>query len=758
MPIEKVFLLHHTHVDLGYTGTRADVERELVRMVDVSLDLVTASASRPEPQRFRWIHEGSWPVLRYLERPDARKDELFAMMREGRIELTGLYMNPTDLFDGDMLECSTKYAVDLARENSLPLDTAMFSDCPGIPWSVPDMLNKYGVRYLSAAPDVIMSCPLEVERPFYWEGPDGGRVLTWFTDWRNWWYAEGLYALKLTENRSEAAKNLQQYLRQLGEEGYRWRGLAIHVGMDNVGPAPELMDFVAHWNGAHPETEVRMATNHDFFSYMEQEHGGEFAVHRGAWPDWWANGHGAAAYEVSCSRQAKASLRRSAALARKLDCEAEYCAPREEALLDVLMFDEHTWGDSRSVRAPWDTRTRLGWSEKRAYALSALLQAGSVEGKLLSRIDDKGTVVFNPHDEDFHGLILLPANSKGRGAPELVSAADKLVVPGQRAQLRRTAGPTGDWYVVNLPAGSSRVFTRRKRKPAQTPSLELETDFFRLDHDSASGRITGLFDKTVGRNLLDQSAGWGFAELIHERTRSQRGRKAMYDHLTYGTNKQEAKRPVPEFIRKGSDDGLRQGERVAGPVYTAQLTRGRLPGVKFEREVRVYHELARVDVFYRLEKSVNTDYESLYVAFPFAFASPTVWVENAGAVFQAGKEQLPGSATDWLSVGEYAAVTDGKSTMVLVPHHVPLIQVGDINTGKWLKRLEVTQAHLYSWVMNNMWFTNFPAYQEGVVTLAWSLTSHAGGFDRARAERFAAAAQVGASCRDFAAGADSVVW
>lgn len=760
MAIEKVFLLHHTHVDLGYTDFRSVVEPELIDMVDTTLDLVAESASRPEAEQFRWIHEISWPVLRYIERPNARREDLFRAIREGRIELTALYMNPTDLFDQDTFEHSTKYAVDLARAQSLPLDTAMFSDCPGIAWSVPDILNGLGIRYLSAAPDFIMSCPLEIERPFYWEGPEGGRVLTWFTDWRNFWYAEGLYALKLVENPLQAAENLRAYIGRVESEGYRWKGLAIHVAMDNAGPRPELMDFVAHWNETGPDLEVRMSTNHDFFSYMEKEHGGEFGVHRAAWPDWWANGHGSAAYEVACSRRAKASLRRSAALARHLNCESEkaYRSGREGILQDILMFDEHTWGDSRSSRAPWSAAARLAWAEKRAFASSALLKAERLERNLLLRLDANGGVVmFNLHDEAFHGPVVLPASGRGRRAPVLVDTAEKIAVAGQRAMPNRTAGPAGDWYVVSLPAGSSRVFARGKSRASEPRTAGLESEYYRLDHDPASGRITAVLDKKLGRNLLDPSAEWGFAELIHERIRSRLGRRAVYD-VSFGTNSPESKRPTPEFIRRGGDAKSRPGKIVTGPVYSALLTRGRLPGVAFAREVRLYHGLARVDVFYRLQKDVSIKYDSLYVAFPFALDPPAVWVENAGAAFLAGKEQLPGSATDWLSVGEYAAATDGKATVVVAPRDTPLIQVGDINTGKWLKRLEVGSAHLYSWVMNNIWFTNFPAYQEGVVTLAWSLTSHAGDFDRGRAERFAAMARVGVSCCDSAGDAGAVVW
>jgi hypothetical protein len=111
---------------------------------------------------------------------------------------------------------------------------------------------------------------------------------------------------------------------------------------------------------------------------------------------------------------------------------------------------------------------------------------------------------------------------------------------------------------------------------------------------------------------------------------------------------------------------------------------------------------------------------------------------------------LPGSATDWLSVGEYVAVAGEDRTAVLVPHGAPLVQVGAINSGKWQARLAAANGHIYSWIMNNIWGTNFPGHQEGTVELAWSLTSHAGRFSEATARQFAAASRTGISVHDVA--------
>jgi hypothetical protein len=52
----------------------------------------------------------------------------------------------------------------------------------------------------------------------------------------------------------------------------------------------------------------------------------------------------------------------------------------------------------------------------------------------------------------------------------------------------------------------------------------------------------------------------------------------------------------------------------------------------------------------------------------------------------------------------------------------------------WLKKLEPAPA-IYSWVMNNHWFTNFPLTQDGPVVFRYRIMPH-GGYDAAVANHF----------------------
>ena len=53
----------------------------------------------------------------------------------------------------------------------------------------------------------------------------------------------------------------------------------------------------------------------------------------------------------------------------------------------------------------------------------------------------------------------------------------------------------------------------------------------------------------------------------------------------------------------------------------------------------------------------------------------------------------------------------------------PLITLGDINRGHWRKHLDIRRAHIFSYAMNNYWFTNYRAAQGGDFTFRYSVTS-----------------------------------
>ena len=166
MAISEIHLLHHTHVDVGYTDLQPVIFRTHVEYLEQALDLCRDTDDYPDDARFRWISEFSWPVVEFLRRRPERSEELFARLREGRLELAGLFLDPTELMDRRAFEMSLLPALQLARQQGFAVTTAMTTDIPGQGWGLADILAEQGLQYLSVSPNAMVSKPLQVERPF----------------------------------------------------------------------------------------------------------------------------------------------------------------------------------------------------------------------------------------------------------------------------------------------------------------------------------------------------------------------------------------------------------------------------------------------------------------------------------------------------------------------------------------------------------------------------------------------------------------
>jgi len=71
-------------------------------------------------------------------------------------------------------------------------------------------------------------------------------------------------------------------------------------------------------------------------------------------------------------------------------------------------------------------------------------------------------------------------------------------------------------------------------------------------------------------------------------------------------------------------------------------------------------------------------------------------------------------------------VRDGDFSVAWSTPDAPLVTLTDINRGKWLSHLPIKNGHVYSYVMNNYWFTNYRAQQGGRFVFRYAITSGRG--------------------------------
>ncbi|MCK4590554.1 MAG: hypothetical protein KAT86_02280, partial [Candidatus Latescibacteria bacterium] len=170
----QVYLSHHSHVDIGYTNLQSRIMRQHVQYLQEVIRLCEETGGYPEDSKFRWTCEGTWTVEHFLEGASEGEREAFIeLVKQGRIEVTALYLNMTKLVSHEELIRWVYYAAELRRKYGITISTAMNTDVAGFSWALPQVLNGMGVRYFSTAVNQTREFAPKVPRPFYWQGPDG---------------------------------------------------------------------------------------------------------------------------------------------------------------------------------------------------------------------------------------------------------------------------------------------------------------------------------------------------------------------------------------------------------------------------------------------------------------------------------------------------------------------------------------------------------------------------------------------------------
>ena len=160
------------------------------------------------------------------------------------------------------------------------------------------------------------------------------------------------------------------------------------------------------------------------------------------------------------------------------------------------------------------------------------------------------------------------------------------------------------------------------------------------------------------------------------------------------------------------------------------------PCSRIEQEIILYDGIKRVDIVNRLKKERPIDPEAAYFAFPFRARGGQVPLRHRRTRTMAPEtEQLPGRPATGIP-SRAGSRRRGEPTIVWSPVEAPLVQFGDINTGKWLKKLDLKNAFVFSYALNNLWMTNFKASQGGAITFRYALTSRSGGADPVASTRF----------------------
>jgi alpha-mannosidase len=741
----RVNFVQHTHTDIGYTRSQTEILAEHLRFIDYALDYCDLTDDYPDEAKFRWTCEASWAVDEYLKsRPARQIDRLLRRVREGRIEITGMYLNFDELPDEQTLAASLR-PLKRFRDMGIEVAAAMQNDVNGIGWCLNEFYSDMGIKYLTMGTHGHRAL-ICFDKPtvFWWESPSGKRMLAY----RGEHYMTGNTVFKIHAgdfNRFE--EELLTYLSDLESRGYAHDLISIqHSGYltDNSPPSTLASDMIMQWNAKYTWPRLRTATTVEFFTEIQKHYGDDLPVIRGAWPDWWTDGFGASAREVAALREAQNDfLTNTAGLTMALlqgESLPSKVTDRIEAANNAMLFyTEHTVGYHNSVREPFSKNTKEQRAIKESYAWEAVRRTkmlgeetmGLLQNSI-TRESDPSMVVYNTLNWNRSGLLTVYIDHQIVPRYSTLNIFDH---NGRRLNVQPVEHHSdGTYWAVwadDIPAFGFRKFIIKAEhgNSAESPVginsdvYEFENQWYRITVDSGRGAIASIFDKELQIELIDREAEWKLGEFIYELL-DNRSQMESFKLDNYHR----------EPLEKVWFDRSVQGE-IWNTIRFKGNTRAAIRDGGYEFEIRIFNTTKRIDLTYYIEKKMVTDPEGIYIAFPFTLNDGTLSFEVQGGEIRAGIDQIPGSANDWNTVQNYARLHNSGTQIILGSSEIPLMQFGGINTGRYKAGAVPESNHIYAWPMNNYWVTNFNAEQHGGHSWTFSITSRAGS-DMETAARF----------------------
>jgi alpha-mannosidase len=722
-PVRKwvVYLLPHSHVDIGYTQLQSDVEKKQWQNIETALDLIRKSANYPPEARFKWNAEVLWAVDSYLQKaPSEKQQRLIDAIRAGDVELDAMYGNElTALCRPEELLRLMQWGPSIGQRCGVKVDSAMISDVPGYTWGIVSALSQAGVKYFSIGPNygdrIGRTMTTWVDKPFYWIGPDNKqKVLCWIPFMG---YALGHTGYKLNEQ-------LITRLAELEQKGYPYDVVYLrwNVGGDNGHPDAGLSDVVKQWNAKYAYPKMVISTTSKVFREFEYVYGEKLPSFRGDFTPYWEDGAASSARETLLNRTAAERLVQAEALWTILAPGPYPVDKFAAAWRNLILYDEHTWGAYNSITEPDLPFVAGQWKIKQAFALDGDAQSREL---LAAVLDGRGSPQAPPSAVDVFNTSCWPRTDLVVLSKEQSAAVGDVVLDpsGQQAPSQRLKTGELAFLAKNVPALAGQRYTiTAGRAPtegnAKAEKTTLRSPAVVLRVAADSGVIESLRSPRIDAELCDAKSGVGINRYYYVLGHDVKG----------ATQSGAAKITVKE----------------AGPLVASLLVESDAPGcAKLSREIRVIDGLDRVDVVNTLDKTAVRKKEGVHLGFAFNVPGGEMRMDIPWAVMRPEVDQIPGSCKNWFTVGRWVDVSNDSYGVTWATLDAPLVEVGvmsanligsQTNPNAWREKVEPSQT-FYSWVMNNHWHTNYKADQSGPTTFRYALLPHKQ-YDPIAAQRF----------------------
>jgi alpha-mannosidase len=713
----EVYLVHHSHTDIGYSHIQEEVEKIHTENIKRALELIEKTRTYPEGSRFIWNIESSWAVENFFKQATPEESQKFIQaVREGSIVISATYANVlTGLCNPEEMNWITEYSRRLRDSLSFPVNTAMMSDIPGMSWSMVPALASQGIRYFSNGPNYVQNLPDHGDRightlreqgnkAFWWKSTSAkDTLLIWtcgkgYSSWHG--FAEGAIF-------ERGPEKIADYLNELDSINYpyemiQWR---YNIGADNGPVDGRISDFVKQWNEKYSSPKLVLANVSQMFKTFEQRYGKSLPVLQGDFTPYWEDGAYSTAKEEGDTRlmSERLLLLIKVAQQKKIPVNDKWLY---KAQRNIVMFHEHTWGSWNSISEPDSKFTRHQWEYKKRFLDSAQIFVAKIESSLRQKsITPARITVVNTSSWTRSDYVEIDLASEQGG--NMVIDGEGIKIPAQR-----TANGKLCFVAKDVPSHGEKIY-RMINEKRQKPTAFNAPISYTLDS------ITGAI-----KNLQALDMEWVNPNRFHGLL------QALY---VKGLN------PDNFNVSKVNKIALMDD----GPVLKrARITCTMEGANEVVYEISLFNYLKYIRLTAIVDKKPIREKESVHLAFPFSIPDAKVRIGMDDSFITTTEQQIPGSNKDFYSVQRWLDVSGSSKGVTISSPQAALFEIGQmINEEKvqngYKKWRDNTSSvpNIFLYAMNNYWHTNYKADQNGKAVFDIYLNFHKR-FDHEEAKQF----------------------
>jgi hypothetical protein len=749
-----VYVYPHSHVDIGYSNTQANVEFIHKRNIDQGIKLAEATRNYPEGSRYLWNTEVMWPFERYYASaaPDQKKRLIEAVQR-GELCLDAAYVNEltTAMSDEEMIQ-SLRAGREAARLTGKPIDTYVQVDVPGMAWGLVQVMAHEGIRYVMMMPNGGRGNDSMVSRfryrPFWWTGQDGKSKVLFLNAGT---YGAGMEKGGKTgrpwfgqRDRSKIPEvirtgnpradfldhHLFRELPELENSHYPYDIFVVTWAMwDNALLDADLPEAVRSWNDEYAYPHLVISSAHTIMETFEKRYGDMLPLVKGDFSDYWTDSFGTFARQTRvCLNSRERLVQAETAWSMLHPGEPAPRADFDEAWRNIVMCTEHTFAAENPGEPYFQNAI---WKAKQRYFQEADDRSQALLDDALAPATDKSNGALGPAEGPSRGgVAVLNTNHWPQGGvvtlmPQESQTGDRVVDDEGNEMLSQRLS-TGELIFMSpiVPAFGSRHFrvvpgTRTIGGHCACTDTLLDNGVVQISLDRRTGNIVRLVNDASWRDFADTSVNGGLNAFRWQPAR--------------GTG--EAR---PDTV---TSIVLKESGPIAGEI---QVT-SKAPGCRsVTRSVRLMCGQPQVEITDVVDKLPLPAKDGVHFGFGFAIPDGKTHVDIPWGIIQPDVDQWDAANRAWITAQHFVDISNDTMGVTWCSLDAPLFEYGSIsanNTAGWDGKGDVWPATLtpsstiYSWVMNNHWFTNTPLTQDGPVEFRYRILLH-GRYDSGAAGRF----------------------